>query len=253
LSELEQIKNVIVGGFLMTELQEFLKISRYVILDSVSLETRKEISNFILKKSTDYQILSLLLETKIPVKYSSKHEKALLTELYRQISIGYEYLNEQDSKTGVAGAVGMLAPSPITAALAGGSQIVTLLKVIGAKTGAAGIATALHAGGSAALIGGIGSIVLAALLVYAAWKTYQRFFSPAARACKHLKIKGKTKCIIRFRIHAREKQYADLISARRACDKSKTPIKCKRILEEKIKRVYNRINRMKEKLEAFSS
>lgn len=74
----------------MGELQDFLKISRYAIVSSVSPETRKEISNFVLKEATDYQVLALLVETKIPVKYNAKHEKDLLTELCRQISIGYE-------------------------------------------------------------------------------------------------------------------------------------------------------------------
>jgi len=47
-------------------------------------------------------------------------------------------------------------------------------------------------------------------------------------------------------------EYADLISAKRACDKSKRPIRCRRIVGERIRRIYNRLNKMKEKLEAVS-
>jgi hypothetical protein len=229
----------------MKELQEFLKISRYVILSSLPQKVRPKFSNFILKETTDYQILSILIDAKIPTEYNQIHYQELLSELYRQISVGCEYLREQDKSEKIKQFAVAMPTAPLI------YPVISLLKTIGALSGAAAIASKLGAGSMSGVVGGIGALVVASLLVYAAWKTYQRFLSPAARACKNLKNKEKTKCIIKFKIQARRKQYMDLVAAKHACDKSKIPIKCRRVVEEKIKSIQKKIDKLREKLEAI--
>ena len=232
----------------MDNYKEFLTIARSVIVSFISEEKRNEqVINFFLKEATDHQILSVLVENKIPLKYDSKNEKKLMNELYTQLSYGVTYLTEQDAYDKAKTFVMTVPTAPLLYPAA------QLLKSIGSISGASAIATkvaGLTAGGTAAAItGGIGTLVLVALLVYAAFKTYARFFSKAARNCKGLSGKAKTKCILKYKLEGRRKQYNDLASSSRACSKSKQPVKCNRIMDEKTRAVQKKINKLKEKLE----
>jgi hypothetical protein len=232
----------------MDNYKEFLTISRQVMLAFIPEEKRsKELINFFLEGATDYQILSILVEREVPLKYDSRNEKKLLTELYSQLSTGVSYLNEQE-KLEKMKSFALTAP---TAPLA--VPAYNLLKTVGSISGASAVAAKLGAGATtAAVVGGIGTLVLVTLLVYAAWKTYQRYFSKAARHCKGLKWKARTKCIVKYKLEGRRKQYADLVASKSACSKSKTPVKCHRVMDEKIAAVNKKINKLREKIEALS-
>jgi hypothetical protein len=235
----------------MDDYKDFLTISRQVIVAFIPEKKRSsQLVNFFLEQATDYQILSILIENKIPFKYDSGNEKKLLTELYSQISSGVTYLNEQD-KFEKAKSVALAVPTaPLTV------PAVELLKSIGSVAGASYVAAKLGTlgigSGAASAASGIGALVLASLLVYAAWKTYQRYFSRAARHCKGLKSKTRTKCIIKYKLEGRRRQHDDLVASKSACSKSKTPVKCHRVMDEKIAAVNKKIGKLREKLEAIS-
>jgi len=232
----------------MDDYKDFLIIAKSVIVSFIPEQKRsKRVINFFLKEATDYQILSVLVENRIPLKYNSEDEKRLVTELYNQLSSGISYLNEQGLWDRMKNFAYAIPTAPLL------SPAVNLLKSVGSVSGASAVAAKIGLGSSAAaLTGGIGAIVLASLLVYAAWKTYQRYFTKAARSCKGISGKERTKCIIKYKLEGRRKQYTDLVASKHACSKSKSPIKCQRVMEEKSKAVYRKINKLREKLEGLS-
>lgn len=90
-------------------------------------------------------------------------------------------------------------------------------------------AAALTPGGLA-----IGGAALAALLTYAGYKTYQRFFSKAARQCRGLSGQQKTACMNKAKVAAINQQIAELQKGAAACKKSKNPTKCMAGVKKKI-------------------
>lgn len=83
----------------------------------------------------------------------------------------------------------------------------------------------------------VGGAALAALLAYAAAKTYKRFFSKAAGACRGMSGASKTDCMNKFRGRAIMAQAADLQRGMASCVKSKNPAACKSAVGGKIERL----------------
>ena len=93
----------------------------------------------------------------------------------------------------------------------------------------------------------LGPALLSALLLFAAYKTYQRFFSRAAKACKGKSGADKTNCMLQFKIKALEAQVADLNAAKRGCNVSRRPVKCNVVLEKKIQKIKQKIKKLESK------
>lgn len=107
---------------------------------------------------------------------------------------------------------------------------------IGAKFGALTLAGKIAVG--------MGALVVAALLAYAAYKTYQRFFSRAAKACNAYKFKEKSLCIAKFKVEAMKKQINDLdSSSSTACKKTKNPQQCKLSIQKKLVKLHNKLKK----------
>jgi len=83
----------------------------------------------------------------------------------------------------------------------------------------------------------VGGAALAALLAYAAAKTYKRFFSKAAGACRGMSGPAKTDCMGKFRGRALMAQAGDLQRGMASCGKSKNPAACKSAVGGKIERL----------------
>jgi len=132
------------------------------------------------------------------------------------------------------------------ASIAASGKVVAALQAIGAKTGAAGVAAKLGVpatsvgivGGGAVVLGGLAA---AAILTYAAVKTYKRFLSQAAKACKGKSGADKTACMKAYRIKGLQAQITDLNKALAGCAKTKDPGKCS-------KAVGNKLTSLKKKL-----
>jgi mannitol-specific phosphotransferase system IIBC component len=86
---------------------------------------------------------------------------------------------------------------------------------------------------------GLTAAAISALIIYAAYKTYQRFFSKAAKACKGFKSKEKTLCMNKVKIASLKKLLDELKVGFVACNKTKDSEKCK----IKIAKKYGKINR----------
>ena len=109
------------------------------------------------------------------------------------------------------------------------------LYALGAKAGVSPLVVQIGVGLTAAAI--------AALVTYAAFKTYQRFFSKAAKACKGQGGPQKTACMNKFKMQATQKQISELKNGMRACSKSKNPAKCKQSLAKRIAKLSNKSNK----------
>jgi len=94
---------------------------------------------------------------------------------------------------------------------------------------------------------GAGAAVIVALAAYGAYKTYQRFFSQAAKSCSGKGGKEKTMCIIQFQQKAMQAQYADLNKGMAGCAKSKDPAKCKAGIQQKGMKIKNKIAKLQAK------
>jgi len=80
----------------------------------------------------------------------------------------------------------------------------------------------------------VGGAAMAALIGYAAVKTYKRFFSQAAKACAKLPTAGKTACMAKYKKQAIMKQAADLQKGASICSRVKNPEKCKAGVAKKL-------------------
>lgn len=90
----------------------------------------------------------------------------------------------------------------------------------------------------------VGGAALAALLAYAAAKTYKRFFSKAAGACRGMSGGVKTDCMNKYRGRALMAQAADLQRGMASCAKSKNPAACKSAVGGKIERLKARASKL---------
>ena len=90
----------------------------------------------------------------------------------------------------------------------------------------------------------VGGAALAALLGYAAAKTYKRFFSKAAGACRGMSGGAKTDCMNKFRGRALMAQAADLQRGMASCSKAKNPAACKSAVGGKIERLKARARKI---------
>jgi len=127
------------------------------------------------------------------------------------------------------------------AAAKGAAAVTPALQAIGTKTGAAGIAAKFGVGSAGAGVGVLGAAALAALLAYAAVKTYRRYFSQAGKACRGTSGAEKTACLKKYRIGALKAQLADLKRGSAACAKSKDPAGCKKMMAVKMAKVQKKM------------
>lgn len=88
----------------------------------------------------------------------------------------------------------------------------------------------------------VGYAVVVAAISAAAYQTYKRYMTAAAKACRGRKGTDRRECIYSFRKRALQAKLAVLQQERTACDKSKNPEKCKDKIDSKIKKVKYKIS-----------
>lgn len=132
----------------------------------------------------------------------------------------------------------------VTAAAKGSvEKAQNFLKDVGTKAGAKGQAGALD---NPAIRGAgvvLGALALSTLLIYGSYKTYQRYFSKAAKACAGKSGKERSMCIKTFQAQALKAQISDLSRAKVACNKSKNPEKCANAINNKIAKLQKKIGK----------
>ena len=88
---------------------------------------------------------------------------------------------------------------------------------------------------------GVGAAALAALVAYAGYQVYKKFFSKAAKACANQSGAAKEQCLAGFRKKAVVAQAQTLMKASAACAKSKDPRKCKAVIMAKVAKVKSKM------------
>jgi len=88
---------------------------------------------------------------------------------------------------------------------------------------------------------GVGAAALAALIAYAGYQVYKKFFSKAAKACAGQKGPAKEQCIAGFRKKATVAQAQTLMKASAACSKAKDPRKCKAAVMAKVAKIKGKM------------
>lgn len=100
--------------------------------------------------------------------------------------------------------------------------------------GAANYSKGLAAGASSGIRTGLAAAAIAALVITVAYKTYKRFLSKGAKACKKYSGDKKTSCMYRYKRYATNKRVEDLNQGKEACKHTKDPSKCVAKIDKKI-------------------
>lgn len=126
------------------------------------------------------------------------------------------------------------------------SEKYSTLQKLAAQIGAMGIAAQLTIG--------FGALAVAALLIFAAYKTYKRFFSKAAKACKKYSSTEKSLCMEKFKLSALKIQERDLNNGFiKACKKSKDPKKCEMAIKNKLYKLKKKAIKIQANIDLFQA
>jgi len=106
-----------------------------------------------------------------------------------------------------------------------GTSAVTAGRFLASKVGAANL----------------GYAALAAALFYGATKTYKNYMTKEGRACRDYHGDQKQQCIRNYRANAIRAEISDLKSSMNICNKTSNPVKCKMIIQNKIKQLQNKL------------
>jgi hypothetical protein len=90
----------------------------------------------------------------------------------------------------------------------------------------------------------VAGVALAALIIYASKKVYDRYFSAAAKACSNKKGAEKSMCIKKYKAEALRKREAQLRRSIVICGKVRNSKKCANRIQAKIKEIRNKIKKM---------
>ncbi len=90
----------------------------------------------------------------------------------------------------------------------------------------------------------VGASVIAAMVILIANKAYMSYLSKAAKACKGKSGKAKNNCFQNYYINSIKAEIEVLENGKPSCDGSKNPNKCKFLLDVKIKKKRNKIEKL---------
>jgi len=218
------------------ETQEFLTIGREIICETLESEIDdpkifEKTINFVINEASDYQILSMLMEDKLPEnddidKYTILIEN--LNELAGTTFVSEQNINkkeiEEPKKKGL----------PFNPA----NLMYLMYLPSGLRSGIlAKIKSVLVAGG-----GYIGGTAFASLLAYVAFKVYQSYLSKAAISCKD--SPDKQTCMMNYKKKAKLLQIQQLQKGISQCIKTKNPDKCRISIQNKINNLRSKIGKV---------
>ncbi len=87
----------------------------------------------------------------------------------------------------------------------------------------------------------LGYAALAAALFYGATKTYKNYMTKEGKACRDYHGEQKQQCIRNYRANAIRAEISDLKSSMNTCNKTSNPVKCKMVIQNKIKQLQNKL------------
>jgi len=91
------------------------------------------------------------------------------------------------------------------------------------------------------IAGTTSTAALAAAILYTGYKIYKRFLSSEARICKKYSGAEFDLCVKRIRVKALKAQISELQKSKTHCNHAKKPQKCKAAIDEKIRKLHEKI------------
>jgi len=85
-----------------------------------------------------------------------------------------------------------------------------------------------------------------------AFRVYKDYFSKAARRCKDLPAREKGVCMVKAKLDAKSEELGEIKRKSSECSKTKNPTKCRGKLNEKVKKLTNQVNFLKQRLQQLS-
>jgi hypothetical protein len=241
-----------------------------ILVDISDVKDKKSIKEYITKEAPSYEVLSLIIDGKLPEKeFTFENERLLFEKFKTSILINYnvlqpiigesilqEVVRNVDTLSiineAVPGQAAIGAPPPgltsgiantglrtLTATAVGytGRYAITKFLASPAVAGMDGLFSIL---GNALAGYGVGAIV--ALMGYASYKLYKNFLSKAAQACSEKSGAEKKLCMKDYEIRGLTAQMTDLRKGFTACLKTKNPDKCREALQKKIDKVKEKLD-----------
>jgi len=94
-------------------------------------------------------------------------------------------------------------------------------------------------------IGGIAVTGLVAFFIYVSVKALKERMTDAYKICKNVEDpRERNRCMLKFKIEAKQKQLEVLKKGYATCDKTKDPSKCKKQLLDKISKIQTQVKKL---------
>ena len=94
----------------------------------------------------------------------------------------------------------------------------------------------------------LGAISAAFSISNMAFRTYQDYFSKAARACRELPAREKSLCMVKAKLDGKQQQLNVIKRRSNECSKTRNPPKCRSKLAEKIRKLTDEVQFAKNRL-----
>ena len=206
-----------------------------------SLCEDRQLARFFMKEATTHDLLSFLTCGKL-VKRSNLFSELFLVsavkESVAQCSCLLEGIVEKDVVQDFVDELETLEKSVLQEGIRSWLASKLGWKIAKKAALAGALAAVFHTTGIPIATG-----ILVALLIYAAYKIFTRYFSKAARACWGKSGKERALCILSYKVNALKAQERELLSSMSLCSKAKQPEKCREAIRKKISKVRDKIDR----------
>lgn len=240
-----------------------------LMIDGSSVENKKELKRYIKTEAPSYEVLSLIIDEKLPEKkFSIENERALFDRFKTMLLVNQptlskivgesiikevisnvdtlSILNEaeaapQGAMSGV-GNTGVRALVGTTVAMSARQGLMNFF----ASPASAGVQALLTQLANVLAYMGVGAIV--ALMAYAAYKVYKNYMTKAAKACSAKEGQEKKMCMKEFEINALNAQMTDIRKGLSACAKTKNPDKCREAINKKAMKIKEKIDKARSDL-----
>jgi len=223
--------------YIVHESAELMLDARELIVsmleDSVPASDFKKVKDFVLTEASDYQVVSMILENKLPDEASNPEKEKVLFESLSSIfkmpvvpvfteGVLLEANGEGFFKRAAKYDVGAGAKRAYQGAKAASKEYTP---------------TFYSAAHGAKTVAKVGAYALGALMVYRIGRrVYQKHFSAAARACGGA-AEGKTQCMRNAKAKAIDAQISSIRQHLSACNQTSNPDKCRKQISKEIQRL----------------
>jgi len=191
---------------------------------------------FLTNEATDFQILHLIYEGKLPKTENDKNLESKYIELSNRMMHEFETLHKSKVEFVPLSEFKLTSNPSVLGFLVENNLVSEKLKLRTPWSTGPTPEEAKRAGkfmlGATAILAGLG---------FLATKAAKRYLTQAGRTCGHLKFKEKQECIKKFKVNALKAKISILERGKSKCAKCKDPEKCRLAIDDKIDKVNAQI------------